>query len=117
MINLNSTITEGVSTKLTGQIVDEDGTGIGSSSLTTLTLTLCVNGNLSRIINSRNQQNVLNTNNVTVNSSGNLVWQMTTTDNAIVDNVPTERHVAIFQWTYSSGTKTGKESIEFYVKE
>lgn len=97
---------------------DEDGAAIAQASLTTITLTLR-NYKTGEIINSRNAQSVNNTNNVTIDSSGNLLWLIQEEDTVIFDESlefgDKEEHVAEFVYTYSSGTKTGRVYYTFEV--
>lgn len=98
--------------RITGVLKDEAGNVITAASLTTLTLTLYVLGFPSQIVNSRDAQNVLNANGVTVDASGNLVWTMTPADNAIIDVTnDVETHIALFQWTWNAGAKAGRSEI------
>ena len=97
-------------------IKDENDVGIPAASLTTLTLTLYTAS--GTIINSRDGQNVLNTNNVTVNTEGMLTWTMQPADNAIIGaNSPAiERHNALFEWTYGlAGIYSGKHEVYIHV--
>lgn len=103
-------IPERSTARITAQLVDEAGAGIPGGSLTTLTLTLYA-ASSSAIINSRNAQNVLNASGVTIDASGNLTFQMDPLDNQIVGTDPTERHIALFQWTWSAGAKAGKHEV------
>lgn len=97
-------------------IKDENDTAVPAAQLNTLTLTLYA-VQTGTIINSRSQQNILNANNVTVNSSGVLTWTMQPNDNIIVnDALDEETHVALFEWTYSSGTKAGKHEVKFVIQ-
>ena len=106
-------IPERSSARLTAQLVDENGSGISPS---TLTLSLYVLGDTNTIINNRNNQNVLNTNDVTVDTSGNLTWNMQPQDNQIMSsNRRLEYHVALFEWTWGTG-KAGKHEIVFPVE-
>ena len=104
----------------TATIKDEDDTAIASASLTTLTLTLYDAAN-GTIINSRNGQNVLNANNVTIHAtSGLLTWTMQTADNVIVWKKASgqfEKHIALFRWTWDSGAKAGSHEVEIRVKQ
>lgn len=97
----------------TGVIQDGDGNPIGSNDLTTLTLTI-TNQADSTVINSRDAQNVLNANDVTLDVSGNLSWDIQAEDNIIVNDeiVPgtVERHEVLFEWTWGAG----KSSSELY---
>ena len=110
-------ILEKTSPKITATIQDEDGTGIPAASLDTLTLTLYnLDDSSNTIINSRTAQDVLNTNNVTVDSSGNLVWLVQPLDTIIVGSKGVEKHRVVFEWTYSSGTKNGKYIIDMDIR-
>ncbi len=111
-------ILEKTTPEITGIIKDEDGTLISSADLDTVTLTLF---NLSdaptcTIINSRTAQNVLNTNNVTIDTSGNLVWSVQPLDTAILGTGSIENHRAVFEWTYNSGSKNGKHIIDMVIR-
>ena len=106
--------------KYTATLKDESEIAIPLSSLTTVTLTL-YDKTKDSIINSRNGQNVLNANNVVISSAGVLVWTMQPEDNAIITttlrNNAYEKHVALFQFTWSSGTKSGKHELEYEVRQ
>lgn len=109
-------LNERITARYTATVKDETGIAIPAASLTTLTLTLYNRADGS-IINSRNAQDVLNANNVTVDSAGLITWTMQPADNPIVDDTrEIERHVALWVWTYSSGTKTGRHETEFDVE-
>ena len=66
------------------QLTDQDGTNILLAAIDSLTITLCtvIGGT---IINSRNDQNALNANGVTVSSSGLLTYVIEAADGAIID--------------------------------
>lgn len=76
-------------------IVDRDGDAIPASSLVTLVATLkegtytTVGGNSVFVpgatVNSRDNQDILNTNNVTVDANGLLTWSVQTVDTEIVN--------------------------------
>ena len=107
---------------LTATVKDEDGNTIAGSSLVTLTLTL-YNKSTGAIINSRDAQNVLNTNQVTVDGSGLLTFAMLALDTVIVDATlatgSLETHVALFTYTWLDGavTKTGRHLVEHQVEQ
>lgn len=108
-------ITEKTTARLTGQLLDETGAGVPASSLTTLKLTL-YDKLTGTVINSRDQQDVLNTNDVTIDNSGNLVWTMKPADNVILDDtLNVETHVALFEATWSS-SKAANMELEFQVR-
>lgn len=97
--------------RYTATIVDGDGNAITLAVLTTLTLTL-FDENSKVIINSRDGQNILNANNVTVSAGCVLVWTIQALDNPILDDsLDTELHIALFQWTYNGGADSGKHSV------
>jgi hypothetical protein len=109
-------IAEKTTFKLTGVLKDEAGVAISSASLTTLTLTLYPKATPATKINSRDAQNVLNANGVTVDMGGYLVWTASPADNVIMDAALTEEtHMALFEFTWSAGAKDGKHLIEFTV--
>jgi hypothetical protein len=122
--------------RLTAVVQDHAGVAIPAASLTTLVLTLY---NLAdgAIINSRSAQSVLNANGGTVDSSGNLVMILGPLDNVITGTASpstsladlmaargstplplgssarsqVETHVALFEYTYDSGAKSGKTEV------
>ena len=114
---LKEVIDEGTTREVYFVVTDEKDAGLPAASLTTLTLTLySLHGPLA-IINSRDGQNILNANNVTIDSSGNGAWQSQPLDNQILDaTLPLERHRALIQWTWAGGAKVGKHEIDFAVR-
>lgn len=96
---------------------DENGVVVPGSSLTTLTVTLFDTAS-RQIINSRNEQDAKNANQVTVNSSGVVTFSMLPADTIIVGNVKPgekETHALHFRWTWSAGTKAGEHLVELLV--
>lgn len=97
-----------------------DGTAgdpIPGSVLDSLTLTLYQEYTRA-IINSRNRQNVLQLNGVTVAEDGTLLWTMTREDTAIInDALRSEPHVALFEYTFpgANGTEYAKHAVRFNV--
>lgn len=80
-------------------IRDNLDVAIPGASLLSLTLTLYSEHTLN-IINGRDEQNVLNQNDVTVDGNGVLVWLIQELDRVIEnDELPQERHRAAFKWT------------------
>jgi len=98
---------------------DNDGNAVSAADLDSLTLTLWDKVS-ETIINSRNAQNVLNTNNVTVSDDGVLAWTMQPDDNVIVDtnhlDGQKEEHRALFQWTWDTN-KYGKYEVVIDVQQ
>ena len=114
---LTDEILEKTTPKITATIKDEDGNAIASTDLNTLTLTFW---NLTdpdnSIINNRNSQNVLNANNVTVDTNGLLTWTLQPADTTISDStLPKQTCRAMFEWTYNSGTRNGKHLIDMVI--
>lgn len=110
---------ESSSAKLTATIKDETETAIPAASLSTLTLLLydqatelATPGTTAAIINSRNRVDILNANGCTVSTGGLLSMTFTPADNVILNaNMSSERHVALFEYTYAAGLKAGKEEV------
>lgn len=89
---------------------------LSAANLTTITLTL-YDKKTGNILNGRNKQNVLNTNNVTIDSAGQLVWELQPADLAIVNtNNTNESHIALFEWSWSQGTKFGKREVDVAIR-
>lgn len=110
-------VVEQGSGQCTAVIVGNDGvTPISSAVLLTLTLSLYVikQDGTDQIVNSRNVQNVLNANNVTVDTAGNLTWTYQAADTTLVEEIPFERHIAIFAWTWPAGA--GRKEILLNVR-
>ncbi len=107
-------------------LVDDEEVLLPANVLSTLTLTLYVvrgDGSVS-YVNSRNAQNVLNANNVTVYNSlqtrsdgftYSLKWAIQPADTTLVDSVPYERHIALFEFAWPTG-KQGKHEVILNVK-
>lgn len=90
--------------KFTGTLKDSDGVVIPLSAISTFTLTL-TDAATGGTVNSRSAQDVLNANNVTVNSTtGAVAWSIQAADTALVSSGATaEEHVAAFTCTFSGG--------------
>lgn len=93
----------GESGVFTGTLLDVAGTAIPLANINSLTLTL-TDASTGTIINSRNAQNVLNANNVTVNSTtGAMQWLIQPADTTMNNSLLSiEDHVATFTWTYET---------------
>jgi len=106
-------VKEGTGAIYTATLEDSAGTAIPLANLTTITLTLydVVSGD---IINSREDQDVKSTNNVTINAtSGLLTWTMQAADNPISDTtLDWEHHRALFEFTFSGTGTPGKHEAE-----
>jgi hypothetical protein len=94
-----------------GDIVDANGDPIPAASLTGAELTLYdwdtgAGGGSPRpgIINSRDAQDVLNLNNVTIDAEGHFIWSLQPEDNIIITNRrQVERHRAMFLFEWATG--------------
>lgn len=108
-------------------ILDEAEQLVPGNVLTALTLTLYVvqaDGTMV-IVNGRNKQSVLNANDVTVYNAlqqradgtlYNLLWQIRQEDTTLVDStLPTERHVALFEWAWPNN-HFGKQEVWLQIK-
>jgi hypothetical protein len=72
------------------------------------------------VVNSRSQQDVLNTNGVTIDSgspgTGLLTWEISPADNEILGTTKEEIHVALFQYTWFSGTRAHWHEVHLKVQ-
>ncbi len=92
-------------------IVDVNGDPVSDVDLTVATLTLAdvmtaADGspNLG-IINTREDQNILNAHNVTIDTHGHLMWSVQPEDNIIVTSRrQVERHHAFFHFEWDGGS-------------
>lgn len=102
-------IDEGTEPNHTFTILDAAGDAATPDNLT-LTYYDRVSGD---IINSREDQDVLGANNVTV-TNGVVVWSMQEEDTAIIDSdLMAEIHVALWEWDFSG--REGKHETIFRV--
>ena len=108
----------------TFNLVDRFGDPIVYSSLSTVQLSVYyLNTRLStsdrfhgQYINSRESQNIKNTNNVTISTNGTLSWYIQPADTAMLDeDAKRELHVARFEWYYGlpDGSR-GRNSLETF---
>lgn len=96
----------------TARLVDENGQPVGSSVLTSFTLTLYDLSTAARtIINSRSTQDVLNANQVSLDANGYLTWTWLPADQAFVNpNRTVEEHVALFTAKWLDGSANPREA-------
>lgn len=114
---LSFPINEKATGTYTATIVANDGvTPIPGATLSTLVLSLYVikADGTDGTVNARAAQNVLNANNVTVSAGGLLTWSIQVGDTTLVEAIPFERHIALFEWTWPSGA--GKHEAILLVK-
>lgn len=116
-----SHITEGTTPILSAVVTNESKTALAASELDTVTLTY-FDSRSKAIINSRDAQDVLNANSVTVGSDGNLQWYMLAADTAAADPEAAEsvrRLTARFNWTWTDTggrPRVGQEDIAINLK-
>lgn len=94
------------------------GDPIPGSVLDSLTLTYFQEYS-EEIINSRNAQNVLQINGVTVDEDGLLTWTLGVADTAILDDsLHQEPHLARFDFTFpgANGTEVSRHEVRLLVK-
>ena len=106
-------------------VTDDLGALLPGSTLLSLQLTLYVirqDGTIT-FVNGRNHQNVLNVNNVTVTDvlqtladgrTYNLRWRIQPADTTLVEVLPYERHLFLFEWSWNTGA--GKHEGVLVVK-
>jgi hypothetical protein len=113
---LQETVPEQTTVRITGAIVDEAGAALGSTTLTTLTMTLYSRTTGLPLIGAA-QQNILNTGKGSIDGTGNFVLTLPPSDNAIVSTPApaVEPHEILLEWTWPSG-KAGKHRIQFSVR-
>lgn len=96
------TITEGTTPTYTAILKDNEGVVVPAASLSAVRLRLYSTAT-GAVINSRNGQNVLNANNVTINNVGLLTWKLLEADTILVDSPKPilGHHCAVFviEWT------------------
>ena len=113
-------VNEGSVKLLEFDIVNEADEAVSESSLTSAQLTLLDietyapgASPATGIINDRDAQDVLNDNNVTIDSEGHVVWTMQPEDNVIVTpRRQVERHRAQFSFAWDEGSFNVEIEIE-----
>lgn len=107
---------------ITTVLSDASGDPIAKASILTLTLKL-VDATGETVLNSRNDQDILDANGGTVAADGTVTLKLAPSDNAFVstsiDRGDTEVHYALFSWTWTDPDAvvlTGKHEIEFQVR-
>ena len=114
---LTDEILEKTTPTITAYLTDENGDAVPVADIATLTLTL-YGKETKAIINTRNDQDVLNLNGVTVedDSTGTLItWELDIADTAILGTRAEEDHRAVFKWTWGSTERTGRHIIDMTV--
>lgn len=109
-----------VKEKQTGEysftLQDETGAPIPASDLTDARLTLHV-PTTGTIVNSRDNQSVLNANQVTISEAGLVTWAYRIADMTMVDATLTEEtHRALFVFTWQSGLRSHPHEVDFIIE-
>lgn len=112
-------VLEGETPRYTATLKDDQGVPLPAASLTTLTMKLYViksDGSHQFIRGAAGAgQNVLNANNVTIDANGSIVWAMQVADTSLIEAVPFETHIALWEWTWPT-SRAGKHEVFFVVK-
>lgn len=115
---------ENNSYRLTFNLVDgTDGSSILLAQLGTLICTQyyyntdVTNGDPNHLatINSRYSQNIKNTNNFTVGTTGNVVWNVQPEDTTKLDAGARELHIALITWQYDG--KQNSHEFRLYIRQ
>lgn len=94
---------------------DEAGVVIPASALSAAVLTV-YSAASEAIVNSREAQNVLNANNVTISELGVVTWTLQPSDVTMLNQAleeETHRCVFLFTWTASGNTRTHPHEVDF----
>lgn len=122
MITLQSTLAEQTTGLYSFTLVDADGIGLPSAEIEALTLTY-TDMATRVVLNAREAQDVLNTNDVTlVTVPGpppvtTVTWTLQPSDTILVDdNWAVEPHMALFRWTWDTGRRHGAHEVRFGIE-
>ena len=111
---LDTPVCEKTTTQISLPLTDENDQLLPPGVLTTVTLTL-YDRDSGSIINSRNGVSINGANGGTVSTAG-LLLVLTPADNAFIDATKSrEVHIALIQWTWSAGAKSGAKELAFTV--
>lgn len=100
---------EGVTSRFSCVLVDEDEVPIDSADIDTLTVTLySLDDPTFPVVNSRNATNVLDVNGGILGTGGAFSWLMTAADNVVLNQkLSFERHMLRIDFTYNQGDGVG----------
>jgi len=111
-------VLEGTTPQLTAVLKDENGDPVDVADIDAATLTLFVPES-GTIVNSRNKQDIKNTNNVTIDASGNLTWDIQPDDLEIIDTSDAENnreiHRALFEYEFDGNARFGAKQVDLVV--
>lgn len=113
-------VQEGESCDITGTFQNGD-TAIAKSALGTVTLTL-YDERTSEVINSRNDQDILDANGGSITDAGVLTLKLQADDNVVCGSIAagrTEPHIARIKFTWTDGelTRTGIQEFRLRVEK
>jgi hypothetical protein len=119
---LTETMIEGTTGLYTFVLVDELGAGIESTFLDSLSLTL-YDTDSHTVINARQDQDILNANDGTVETdpgppiTTTVTFHLQPADTIILNqNRRVEYRVLSFRWTWNSGQRVGRHAVQFGVE-
>ena len=111
--SVDPAVISGSSIVYRAKMVDENGTAITSSDLSSLTLSL-FDTKTEEIINSVQDINILNTDRGTIDSEGNLSVELRPEDTLSDSNVPLDRSI-VLNWIYGTDNKKGRHQAIFRI--
>lgn len=116
------TFLQGSTATYTTTLTSDGSTPVAAASVNSLTMSL-IDRRTRAVINSREDQNILNTNNVTLHAtSGLLTWEIQEEDTAIVNTTDPvqfqkdELHFAIFTVLFDTSTRTAKHILPMQIR-
>ena len=118
-LELTEEVPEKVTVRYKGKFVDEDGVAITSSSMSAIKLTMYLQDTTANtIIGDWDAKSVLNENGGTYGSAdGILTLYLGPTDTAMINSTRSrERHRLDFEFTYNSGTRTGRHTALLIIR-
>lgn len=109
-------IDEKTTPRLTAVVRDHLGAAIPGSSLQSLKVWL-FNRADGAVLGGRDGQTILGANGGAVDGSGNLTLDLAVADTAILNTAgEDETHLAEFEYTYNSGTRTARHTVEHTIR-
>ena len=97
-------------------VKDGNGIGIPAANFFAVTLTF-YNPETGAIVNLREDQDVLNANNVTISAAGVVTWSLQLPDVTISNQLATdETHRALFRFFWAAGAKHFPHEVDFVIE-
>lgn len=109
-------VIQDTSGKYSATLLDEEGVGVDAADLDTVTLTLYDTAT-EDIVNEREEQNILNTNQVEIDTLGNLEWNWLPEDMPLLNEISRtpEVHTALFTFIWNSGASQLLHEVSFRI--